>query len=465
MTLEYERLGPELEQMAIAAARLRAAQAERAGQLREVLARRAADWEAIDAGLARAQAAHGADPKYFRAARPLGRDEPLDTPIPAPPPPPRATLIATDGSQILPDRHAPFLYYLINIGAIIYNHGDRDAPGIVSLPSIFYPTIEDDLTDDSPGFDKSEVTIARDRREIETLAALALSTQGSATRTLALLDQRLLYWPFVGEREKTEEAVFAWTAAMTQIYETGALLAGYIDRPGKASVVTLLQTLLDERLVNLRQLGRRPTAGELTDADLYATLLGPGERSPVFVDVSPANARFAEEHPLIEVCFFYLNPGARGQGAGGRATAAAASWEPAQAPQTGAAPGGEASAAPAVPYALDPVPWPLDPGPSLAARAIARVDIPRWVAEDPAAVAFVHGLIYDQCQLIGDYPYVLARADELAVVGRHDEMNLNLMIDGHMQRLGVPDSLLAAKAGSKEIARAGRTQHVFRPGL
>ena len=434
MTLEYERLGPELQQMAIAAARLRAAQAERAAQLRDVLGRRAADWDALEAGLARAQAAHGADPKYFRAARPLGRDEPLDTPIPAPPPPPRATLIATDGSQILPDRHAPFLYYLINIGAIIYDHGQSNAPSIVSLPSIHYPTIEDDLTDDAPGFDKSEVTIARDRREIETLAALALSTQGSSARTLAILDQRLLYWPFVGEREKTEEAVFAWTAAMTQIYETGALLAGYIDRPGKASVVTLLQTLLDDPTINLRELGRRPGPGELTDADLYATLLGPGQRSPVFVDVSPANERFAEEHPLIEVCFFYLNPGSRGQVPGSREEGSA----------------------------LEPGPWPLAPA---AARAIARVDIPRWVAEDPAAVAFVHGLIYDQCRLMGDYPYVLARADELAVVGRHDEMNLNMMIDGHMQRLGVPDSLSAAKAGSKDIARAGRTRHEFRSGI
>lgn len=107
MTLEYERLGPELEQMAIAAARLRAVQAERAAQLRQVLARRAADWGAIEAGLARAMAAHGADPKYFRAARPLGHDEPLDTPIAAPLPPPRATLIATDGSQIYPTATRP----------------------------------------------------------------------------------------------------------------------------------------------------------------------------------------------------------------------------------------------------------------------------------------------------------------------------------------------------------------------
>ena len=458
MTLEYERLGPELEQMAIAAARLRAVQAERADQLRDVLTRHAADWDALEAGLARAQDAHGADPKYFRAARPLGRDERLDAPIPAPPPPPRATLIATDGSQILPDRHASFLYYLINIGAIIYDHGQPHAPSVVSLPSIFYPTIEDDLTDDAPGFDKSEVTIARDRREIETLAALTLSTQGSAARTLAILDQRLLYWPFVGEREKTEDAVFAWTAAMTQIYETGALLAGYIDRPGKASVVTLLQTLLDDPTINLRELGRRPGPGELTDADLYATLLGPGQRSPVFVDVSRANERFAEEHQLIEVCFFYLNPGSRGQVLGAREEGESAAEQG----------NGDEASSPGT-WPLEPGTFPLDLGPRppapQAARAIARVDIPRWVAEDPTAVAFVHGLIYDQCKLMGDYPYVLARADELAVVGRHDEMNLNMMIDGHMQRLGVPDSLSAAKAGSKDIARAGRTRHEFRPGI
>jgi len=446
MTLEFERLGPELELMATAAAALRLAQAERAAQLHAVLARHATDWSGIEAGLARAMAASGADPKYFRAARPLGTSEPLDVAIPAPPPPPRATIIATDGSQILPDRHAPFLYYLINIGAIIYNHGDSNAPGVTSLPSIFYPTIYDDLTDDAPGFDKSEVTIARDRREIETLAALALSEQGTAARTLALLDQRLLYWPFVGEREKTEEAVFAWTAAMMQIYETGALLAGYIDRPGKASVVTLLQTLLDEREVNLRELGKRPGAGELTDADLYATLLGPGERSAVFVDVSPANTRFAEEDPRIEVCFFYLNPGAGGRGPGAREDSAEAREKGSR---------GDGSS-------LEPGTWNLEPK---RARAVARVDIPRWVAEDPAAVAFVHGLVYDQCKLMGDYPYVLARADELAVVGRYDETNLNMMIDGYMQRLGVPDALAAAKADSKGVARGGRSRHEFRPGL
>ena len=77
---------------------------------------------------------------------------------------------------------------------------------------------------------------------------------------------------------------------------------------------------------------------------------------------------------------------------------------------------------------------------------------------DPAAVDAVHALIIDQCQILGDYPYVLARADEIAVVGRRDQENLNLMIDNVMLRHGIT-ALATAKQGSKDIARAGRTRH------
>jgi hypothetical protein len=400
--------------MARAAAELRQAQRERATQLRQLLADHATDWDAIRIGLARAEAI--ADKKYFRAAAPFSEEEPLDLPIPAPAPPQRATIIAADGSQIMPDRHAAFLYYLINIGVIVYHHGDGRAPHIHTAPSLFYPQIEDDATEDEPGFDKSQVTIARDRAEIETLANFATAYRGSAGYVLALLDQRLLYWPMVGERGRAEGVVAHWTRAMRHIHETGALLAGYIDRPGKRSVATMLQTLVDEVDVDWRALGRRPMGGELTDAGLYATLLGPGERSPVFLDISPANSRFAEEAPHIEVCFFYLNAGSGN-------------------------------------LRLDD-----DPTPSGEARAVARVDIPRWVAEDPAAVAAVHGLVYDQCCLLRNYPYALARADELAVVNRDDETNLNFMIDLAMQRIGLSSGETAKQSG-KETLRGGKTAY------
>ena len=414
MTLELDKLTPDLEKMAIAAAANRQAQLRRAEQLRRLVAERATDWAGIRAGLQMAK--DKADEKYFRAAAPLSEDEPLDTPVPPPAPPDQATIIATDGSQIMPDRHAAYLYYLINIGVIVYHHGDGRAPHTHPSPKIFYPNVEEDVTEDEPGFDKSQVTIARDRAEIEALANFAHAYRGAPGGVLALLDQRLLYWPMVGERGSAETVVKDWTRAIRHIYETGALLAGYIDRPGKRSVVTMLQTLLDDPDMDWKGLGKRPVGNELTDAGLYATLLGPGERSPVFVDISPANTRFAEESPSIEVCFFYLNAGSSNILLDGE---------------------------------LDPLG---------EARAIARVDIPRWVAEDRAAVDAVHSLIYDQCRILRNYPYVLTRADELAVVGRDDETNLGVMIDLAMQRAGV-SGIETAKQSGKEIARGGRTAH------
>jgi len=418
MTLELEKLGTELTSMAAAAAEIVRDQRRRATRLRELLAAHATDWPGIDAGLARAIAEQGDDPKFFRAARPLRTDERLDLGVMPGPPPARATIIASDGSQIMPNRHAAFLYSLINIGVFIYHHGTPDAPDIYSTPVIFYPQPgDDDRTDDEPGFDKAEVTIARDKREIATLADTAWTYRTVAPLTLAVLDQRLLYWPFGGTNRDAETAVTDWLKAMTKARDAGALLAGYIDRPGKRSVVTMLKTLSDDPDMNWKKLGKRPPHGELTDADLYATILEPGQRSPVFVDVSPANTRFAEVDPRNEVCFFYLNPGFASPELDGEDKA-------------------------------------------LSGRGLARVDIPMWVARDPRAVAAVHSLLVDQCRIVGDYPYVLMRADELAVVGRDDEANLNLMIDQYMQRAGIQGSI-TAKQDSKEIARGGRGRHDF----
>ena len=55
-------------------------------------------------------------------------------------------------------------------------------------------------------------------------------------------------------------------------------------------------------------------------------------------------------------------------------------------------------------------------------------------------------------------PYALARADELAVVGRDDEVNLNVMIDLAMQRAGVSGSQTAKQSG-KEICAAYATPY------
>lgn len=399
MTLEFEKLSSDLEQMALNVAERYRQRYERMDTFQRTLARFADDWQAIDDALA--QSAARADKKFYRSARPLDDVEPLNAAISPPAAPAQATIIATDGSQIMPDRHAAFLYYLINVGGIIYHHGEDEPPEVFTSPQIAY--LDETQLDDEFGLSSSQISIERDLEEIGMLAEMLWAFRMAPPPLLGLLDQRLLYWPIGGGGAASGRAVDMWCRRMLEIRQCGGLLAGYIDRPGKVSIVTLLQALGADEKFDWKLLGKRESIEGTTDVHIFREILGPGQRSRVFIDVSPANERFAEVDPANQVCFFYLNPGQWG-------------------------------------------------------RQIARVDIPMWVAQDRSAVDAVHALVIDQCHIIGDYPYALTRADEMAVVGRRDQEELNFMIELAMQRQGI-ESSLTAKQGSKEVARGGKTRH------
>lgn len=401
MALQFERLTPEINEMAEAMAQRLAQRNDAADKSFSLLEQYATDWEAIAQALALAE--QQGDRKFYRSARPLDETEPLNLAQPAPPPPAVATLIATDGSQIHPNRHAAYLYYLINIGGVVYHHGRGLAPDQFSEPTLHFPRAGEasDRFDDG----SDTVNIERDLAEIGLLADKAQAYQTAVAPILAILDQRLLYWPLGSEGIAINSASSEWNQQMSRIHHAGALLAGYIDHPSTSYVATLLRSLeaLDDENFNWRSLGKRATLRGLTDAYLFSQLLGPGERSKLFAMVSEPNDDFSRLDAANEVCFFYLNASSHG-------------------------------------------------------RQIARVDIPLWVAEDPAKVTAVHGLVYDQCQILGDYPYVLARADETAVVTHRDQEQLNFMIDVIMEQHQISQGI-TAKQTSKNLARGSKKRH------
>ncbi len=401
MTLEFEKLTPELEKMALATAQRNKLRDARIEASLQTIERYASDWEAIDFALNMAE--KRADEKFYRSARPFDQNEALNTAVLALPPPEKATIIATDGSQIMPDRHAAHLYYLINVGGIIYPHGSPDAPAIFSEPQIFYP--QEDPGDDDFNSDSGKVSVERDKEEIATLARKTWASRHGALPILSIVDQRLLYWPIGGSDFVDNAAVRSWCTSMTKIREADALLAGYIDRPGTRGVMTLLRSLtaVSEPDFDWKTLGKGTATQGLVDIDLFRNLLQPGQRSKIFIYESQPNKFFAEIDPMNEVCFFYLNPG-------------------------------------------------------LAGNDIVRIDIPRWVATVPETVATIHALIIDQCRILGNYPYVLARADEMAVVGRQDASELNFMIDIVMQRHGISTDV-TGKQTSKDLARGAKKSH------
>ena len=402
MTLEFEKLTSAVADMARELSARREKQQTDLQYALSLLRTYADDWQLVDSKLR--DAAQRADEKHYRSARPLHPGETLDLGITPQAPPPRATIIATDGSQIVPDRHAAFHYYLINVGAFTYYHGSGRPPAVATSPRLDYPGAGDSELDDAFAINTSLVNILRDRSEIVSLAAKVAEAKDEPGPTLGVLDQRLLYWP-IGSvpRGRDADVVAAWQEAMSAVRDTGGWLAGFIDRPGKRSVLTMLKTLdLQSSSGKISDLYEPAPFGELTDTDLFDAILSPGQRSAVFVDISQHNNTFAGNEPLNEVCFFYLKTG---EGTG----------------------------------------------------QLARVDIPMWVARDRETVAATHALLYDQCRIIGNYPYVITRADEIAVVGRRDQEELENRI---ALRLADEDihAALSAKQQSKEYARGGKTR-------
>ncbi len=401
MTLEIEKLTDDVEEMARNAA-LRLKDQELAIEIALKKLRQHRDaWHFIDQSLA--VALDSVDIKRYRCARPLNEIEPLDAAIDPSPTPAQATIIATDGSQIIPDRHAPFLYSLINIGVVVYFHGRGMSPEQFTEPVLDYP--EKALADEEFADRGAIVNLRRDRAEIDVLARTAWAYREEVRPLLAIVDQRLLYWPVVGDSDENGKRVLkTWQDSMTNIRALGGLLAGYIDRPGKRSILTLIDTF-DIHLPTFDKeiLQGNHSWGGLTDASLFRRILGPGQRSKVFIEISHHNNTFRENDPENEICFFYLNPGQKGRG-------------------------------------------------------IARVDIPRSVAEDEAAVSAVHSLIYDQCNILGGYPYIITRADEQAVVSFRDKEHLDILIGNKMQQYEISSDITGKQSG-KNSARGSRARH------
>jgi hypothetical protein len=82
-------------------------------------------------------------------------------------------------------------------------------------------------------------------------------------------------------------------------------------------------------------------------------------------------------------------------------------------------------------------------------REVARVEIPRWVAENREQVDLVHSIIYDQCMKGQGYPVALARAHEQAIVRSADKKAFMKIVEGSLLRSELPASS-SRKRESKE---------------
>ncbi len=292
----------------------------------------------------------------------------------APTCPSELTVLATDGSQIDIDRHSSVRCFLINIGSVTLQYGQDPDASLESESALFFG---DDLVITGPAGREEPIegALLGVKRSVEELRALARIAQELPCErpTLALIDGSLILWglaarDFEGARNYVREELLnrGYLDALDRMKRCGEkknlALASYISYSRSTDVVNALRVALcphdpADCDCYCSEGGQREcdAVAGIRDSDLFQTLLGCGERSPIFI----SGSRFMHKHyGDHQIHFFYLK---------------------------------------------------LD-------EEIARVEIPSWVADDEELVSLVHSLVLDQCQRGHGYPVALMEAHEKAVV-------------------------------------------------
>jgi hypothetical protein len=333
----------------------------------------------------------------LRCAIPL--EERLDATIP---PPFQAaderqdlvTLLAADGSQVLPDRHAALQYSLVNVGAIAFQPGSGQSPDIYTESNLLF---EDELYTETGMVSGEAIEQRRDIAERRML--LELAPHYSAP-LLALTDGPVELWGAKdGAEEDYRKNLEIHKSILTRLQALGVVVAGYVDKPGANLLVRTLEIARlsgEDDFKNIRRL--HPLRG-VSDRWLFG-FLPAGSRSSVFGLQSNSRLHYTGD---LALHFFYLNVG--------------------------------------------------DPKhPSLV-----RVEFPKWVAKNPEKLALLHTSLLKQCRLMGarPYPYILHRAHEIAVVKFEEKRQVEQLLELELRGAGVEIEAGSNKKSAKDLPGRG----------
>jgi len=304
----------------------------------------------------------------------LPGEDPLTSFFDVPSRAPDHIILAADGSQINPNFHDPVAFGVINVGAFRIS-----SPGLNQAPTELVDSklLINDNVDDDDSISEEIVALKRDLSERTFLAEL---TQKETLPVVALTDGPLELYRDPKERAEFMLLFNEYLGALQQLSEFKTATAGYVDRPRSDLLIRTLE-LMETSESDLAQAGKKRSLKHVTDADLFSQQLAPGQRTSVFGIQSLSAAKFTGD---LSLHFFYIN------------------------------------------VSLAAVP------------AIARVEIPAWVADDPRLLSLLHTCLVNQCAILGSrpFPYVLQRAHEVAVVHFTEKSEISNMIIYELNQQG-----------------------------
>jgi hypothetical protein len=313
----------------------------------------------------------------------------LDKAFPCPKPPADFSVLATDGSHIDVDRHQTARCFLINIGTVVLTYGTKPDAKLASYPHLYSGDTDmvfapEGTRDREQIIEGALLGIKRSVDECAYLSQLAAELpQGS--QSLALLDGSLILWGLSGRdypnfviEALLEKGMLHYLDEMRQLNTDRKLaMASHISFPRSNDVANALRVALcphdvvdTDLCLECKTRDCEKIAG-IQDRDLFDGFLKAGERSSLFINQSSI---VREHYGPHQIYFFYVKTD----------------------------------------------------------EEIARVELPLWVANNPALLDLTHSLILDQCQRGQGYPVALSEAHEQAVVTGADRENFWQLVESSL---------------------------------
>ena len=368
MPVNYAQLEHSQGQFAAQYAAWQAEQVARAGALKNLLIDAAADPDLLR------QAIEEAEQQLTNLYLAKPTNEPILTPRPLPQAPPSYTLIAADGSQIVPSRHRALQFGVVNVGLIKAHIGSGEPPEIrVETELLAMDQIQ---TSEGTLIGEDEVALLRDLAE-RKLIRQAVSPE-DLEPVITLTDGPLdVFYRSTIQGDRGQEVQREVFEIDQDLQRRGVMTAGYIDKPGSAMLSRMLAIFQCKR----QGLPLESNNRELNLSDrfiLQEILEQPGERSAIFEAITRSARNPANSLP---VAFFYVN-------------VSSAENEP----------------------------------------CLARLEFPLWISEVPGLVDTLHAVIYKEAQVLDShpYPYLLHRAHELAVVKQVEADEVEVMLQSQL---------------------------------
>ncbi len=324
--------------------------------------------------------------------------------FPQPDRPSEYIALATDGSQIIPDRNAAAHCCVLNLGKVVLRYGENAFAKLSSEPVVNMDDTLEDSSTEGEILSAKRVGQLRDNLEHNGLASLIAEYGDKGIPTVAFADGTLILWMVEKETDSVKsESLKALQGLFAKGRESKMPVVSYISRSGSRDVVNALRVLqcpfdridCDRNCPDHAPPMRRtaPCGGveNLTDTILFENLLNVGDRSAVFGSRSKILNSY-EECNRIHFC--YVHVGAE----------------------------------------------------------IARLEFPRWVAEDETMLNLVHTLAVNQAQKGNGYPRVLAEAHEQAVIRGADRDVFYHLLERALIRKNV-----RVRTTRKSMAKLSRT--------